>query len=104
MKEERAVAEYRVWLETGDLIGCASLYKRRAWWTVEVSPFLTSDKTKAKGFRSETDARDYAMEMAELYMSQAIEWEKNAHIDMGCCEPVDNYKDAYSIQVTEADQ
>jgi hypothetical protein len=100
--EEKAVREFRVWLETGDLLGCASIYKRRAWWTVELTPFLTSEKVRTKGFRSESEADSFAQEAAERYMAEAVEWEKNHCAENGC-EDDHDYADSYSIQIVEGD-
>jgi hypothetical protein len=94
---ETAVYEYRIWLETGDLIGWASVFKRRAWWTVELEPFYTDDKVRSKGFRSESDACAFAKEHAEKYMQQAIEYERDNFFDEG--EWREEFADSYSLQV-----
>ena len=72
--EEIAVREYRVWCVNGDIAGCANVYKRRAWWTVELEPFYYADRTKPKGFRSQEAAYKYAAEHADEYLSQVLEW------------------------------
>jgi len=100
---ETAVKEYRVWLETGDLLGLVCVYKRRAWWTVEnEQPFYISERPKPKGFRSEQDAYDYAMGEAERYMSQAMEWEEAETERQGYAWDAE-FSDSYHIQVTEAE-
>lgn len=101
--DERAVREFRVWLVTGDLMGCASIYKRRAWWTVELTPFLTSEKVRPKGFRNESDADSFAQAAAERYMAEAIEWEENFCADNNCAGDHD-YAEAYSIQIVENEE
>jgi hypothetical protein len=99
--EEIAVREYRIWLETGDLMGCASIYKRRAWWTVELDPFLHTEKVRTKGFRSESEADSFAQETAERYMAEAIEWEREHCKEMDC-EDDHDYAESYSIQIVES--
>jgi hypothetical protein len=100
---ETARREYRIWVETGDLMGCASVYKRRAWWTVELEPFLTAEKVRTKGFRNEQDAYDFAQATAERYMAEAIAWEIEHY---GKTYPEDDqpdWSDAFSIQIVEAE-
>lgn len=97
--EEVARREYLVWLETGDRMDCASVYKRRAWWTVELQPFFTGDRVRSKGFRNEQEAYGFAREYAETYMGQAIEYERaNFH---SADEWKNEFADAYSIQEVE---
>jgi hypothetical protein len=98
---ETAVYEYRIWLETGDLMGCASIFKRRAWWTVELEPFYTDDKVRSKGFRSESDACAFAKEHAEKYMAQAIDWEKKEHEKNGTEWEEEFASSSYHIQICE---
>jgi hypothetical protein len=104
MKMEQAVREYRVWCVSGDLAG-ASVYHRRAWWTVELEPFYTADRTKPKGFRSQQDAYNYAQQHAEMYLAQALETERNMHEAEGCCVPSDEdmqgWQDDYWITVVD---
>jgi hypothetical protein len=97
--EEKAVREFRVWLETGDLLGCASVYKRRAWWTVELEPFYTDEKIRSKGFRNQQDAYDFAKEYAETYMQQAIEYERDNFHAEGDWE--EEFSSSYHIQICE---
>lgn len=101
---ETARREYRVWLETGDLMGCASVYKRRAWWTVELEPFYMDEKLKPKGFRSQEAAYSYAKEHAEHYRTQAMEYERAMHEADGCCQiSLDEMLDSYRLQVVDSD-
>lgn len=104
---ETAVREYRVWCETGYLLGCASVYKRRAWWTVELEPFYTEDRkrNKPKGFRSKQAAYDYAKKHAEWYREQAVEAERAMHEAEGCCLILPDFLvDSYRLQVVDSEE
>lgn len=71
---ETSLYGFSAWCENGDFIGSADVYKRRGgWFTVEVEPFLYSERNHRKGFRDEVAARDYARGLAEWFMSQAVE-------------------------------
>jgi hypothetical protein len=104
---EQAIREYRVWCETGDLMGCASVYKRRAWWTVELEPFYVEDRKtlRPKGFRSKEAAYAYAKEYAETYRDQAIEEERKMHEADGCCVILPDFLiDSYRLQVVDSEE
>jgi hypothetical protein len=102
---EQAVREYRVWCETGDLMGCASVYKRRAWWTVELEPFYFGDKFKPKGFRSKEAAYAYAKEHAESFRGSAVDAERAMHERDGCCMPsMEELFDSYRLQVVDSEE
>lgn len=102
---ETARREYRVWCETGDLMGCASVYKRRAWWTVELEPFYPGEKHKPKGFRSQEAAYRYAKDHAEHFRSQCMEWERDKHEADGCCMvDMQELLDSYRLQVVDSDE
>lgn len=72
MEHETAVYEVRTWCVTGDLVGCAYIYKRGAWFTVELDSYDRTDKLRKKGFRNIDAALGFAKERAECYMSEAI--------------------------------
>ena len=105
---ETAIREYRVWCVNGELAGCAEVFKRRAWYTVELSPFYTADSVKPKGFRSKEAAYRYASECADEYLTQAREEERTMHEQEGCCVPSDEdmceWQDSYWVKVVDNEE
>jgi len=91
--------EYRVWCETGDLVGLATVTPGNGWFKVTVDPFNKRDKQRRPGsFRNQQAAEDYARTLADRFMAEAIDWEtkERGEPPVGVLTP-----HGYSIQEVE---
>ena len=96
MDTEKAVREYWFETETGDRLMIAAVYKRRAWYTVEMTSF-EGFVQKPKGFRKLKDSLHYAAGFGEKYIRDALEyWVKTYGSDPITDKPI---ADAFHIVV-----
>jgi len=99
---EEPIKQLWLWVETGDLLSFAYVYKRRAWYTVE-SPciFLENRYPKSKGFRNKEEAFAFARELVDEMLQESITfWVK----EFGNPLPGEkSIESAFSIQEVEND-
>ena len=95
--------EYRVWCETGDLVGLATVTRNYGWFTVTKDPFYKHESLamkKPRSWRSQEAAERYARMTVKRYMKEAIDWETQGRGEppVGVLTP-----HGYSIQEVETE-